>query len=269
MITTTVWSLFLWILCHRCIFLPSSCLKTQMLDLSGPSGLFIFSLDISLLLFRLTILTLTPLFLSFVLCILLLSPFVVFIVIIVLWPPHVKSSLIGKDPDAGRNWGQEEKGTTEDEMAGWHHWLDGRESQWTPGVGDGQGGLACCDSWGRKESDTTEGLIWSDLIVFCNLKFSVWFFYVSFVSLLTFSISSFVSSTFITAHWSIFRISSLAFYSDNPNIYFTWCWWRLNTFSPLSWYFPGFWYVWVFFLLKSGHFEYLSWNSASSLNLLL
>ena len=61
-------------------------------------------------------------------------------------------------------WGQEEKGTTEDEMAGWHHWLDGRESQWIPGVGDGQGGLACCNSWGRKESDTTERLIWSDLM---------------------------------------------------------------------------------------------------------
>ena len=59
-------------------------------------------------------------------------------------------------------WGQEEKGTTEDEMAGWHHWLDGRESEWTLGVDDGQGGLACCDSWGRKESDTTEWLIWSD-----------------------------------------------------------------------------------------------------------
>ena len=58
--------------------------------------------------------------------------------------------------------GQEEKGTTEDEMAGWHHWLDGHESQWTPGVGDGQGGLACCDSWGRKESDTTELLIWTE-----------------------------------------------------------------------------------------------------------
>ena len=53
--------------------------------------------------------------------------------------------------------------TTEDEMAGWHYWLDGRESEWTPGVGDGQGGLACCDSWGRKESDKTERLIWSDL----------------------------------------------------------------------------------------------------------
>ena len=61
-------------------------------------------------------------------------------------------------------WGQEEKVTIEDEMAGWHHWLNGRESEWTPGVGDGQGGLVCCDSWGRKESDMTEWLIWSDLI---------------------------------------------------------------------------------------------------------
>ena len=82
----------------------------------------------------------------------------------VLWPPDVKSWLIGKDSDAGREWGQEEKGTTEDEMAGWHHWLDGLESQWTPGAGDGQGGLACCDSWGHKESDMTERLIWSVLI---------------------------------------------------------------------------------------------------------
>ena len=80
----------------------------------------------------------------------------------VLWPPHAKSWFIGKDSDAGRDWGKEEKGMTEDEMAGWHHWLDGHESEWTPGVGDGQGGLACCGSWGRKESDTTEWLIWSD-----------------------------------------------------------------------------------------------------------
>ena len=81
----------------------------------------------------------------------------------VLWPPHGKSWLIGKDSDAGRDWGQEEKGTTEDEMAGLHHRLNGRESEWTLGVGDGQGGLACCDSWGLKELDTTEQLIWSDL----------------------------------------------------------------------------------------------------------
>ena len=78
------------------------------------------------------------------------------------WLPHAKRWLIGKDSDAGRDWGQEKKGTTEDEMAGWHHRLDGRESEWTPGVGDGQGGLACCDSWGCKESDTTERLIWSE-----------------------------------------------------------------------------------------------------------
>ena len=70
--------------------------------------------------------------------------------------------VIGIDSDAGRDWGQEGKGTTENEMAGWHHWLDVRESGWTPGVGDGQGGLACCDSWGCKELDTTERLIWSE-----------------------------------------------------------------------------------------------------------
>ena len=80
----------------------------------------------------------------------------------VLWPPHAKSWLIGKDSDAGRDWEQEEKGMTEDEMAGWHHRLDGHESEWTPGVGDGQGGLECCDSWGRKESDRTERLNWTD-----------------------------------------------------------------------------------------------------------
>ena len=81
---------------------------------------------------------------------------------IVLWPPHVKGWLIGKDSDAGRDWVQEEKGTTEDEMAGWHHWLDGCESEWTPGVGDGQGGLVCCNSWGLKESDMSERLNWTE-----------------------------------------------------------------------------------------------------------
>ena len=81
----------------------------------------------------------------------------------VLWPPHVKTWFIGKDSDAGRDWGQEEKGTTEDEMAGWHPLLDGRESEWIPGVGNGQGGLVCCDSRGRKESDTTERLKWTEL----------------------------------------------------------------------------------------------------------
>ena len=73
-----------------------------------------------------------------------------------LWPPDTESRLIGKDSDAGRDWGQEEKGMTEDEMARWHHRLNGREFEQTPGDGDGQGGLACCDSWDHKELDTTE-----------------------------------------------------------------------------------------------------------------
>ena len=80
----------------------------------------------------------------------------------VLWLPHAKNWLIEKDSDAGRDWGQK-KGTTEDKMAGWHHWLDGCESEWTLGVGVGQGGLACCNSWGCKESDTTERLNWTEL----------------------------------------------------------------------------------------------------------
>ena len=82
--------------------------------------------------------------------------------ILILWPPDVKNWLIWEDPDAGKDWGQEEKGTTEDDMVGWHHRLNGHEFRWTPGVGDGQGGLACCNSWGHKESDTTEWLNWTD-----------------------------------------------------------------------------------------------------------
>ena len=84
---------------------------------------------------------------------------------LILWPPHAKSWLIGKDSDAGRDWGQEEKGTTEDEIAGWHHWLDGNEFGWTPGVGDRQGGLACCNTWGHKELDTIEQLNWTEYIL--------------------------------------------------------------------------------------------------------
>ena len=80
----------------------------------------------------------------------------------ILWPPHAKGWLIGKDPDAGRDWGQEEKRTTEDEMAGWHHRLDGHEFGWIPGAGEGQGGLVCCDSWSCKKSDTTERLNWTE-----------------------------------------------------------------------------------------------------------
>ena len=81
----------------------------------------------------------------------------------ILWQPHRKSWLIGKDSDGGRDWGQEEKGTTEDEMAGWHHWLDGHEFEWTPRVGDGQGGLTCCNSWGPKDLDRTERMNCTEL----------------------------------------------------------------------------------------------------------
>ena len=87
----------------------------------------------------------------------------------ILWPPHAKTWLIGKDPDAGKDWGREE-GTTEDEMAGWPHLLDGREFEWTQGVGDGQGGLACCSPWGHKESDTTEWLNWTELKLLESLE---------------------------------------------------------------------------------------------------
>ena len=81
----------------------------------------------------------------------------------ILWPPDVKSWFIWKDPDAGKDWGQEEKGMTEDEMVGWHHRLNGHGFGWTLGVGDGREALACCGSWGRKELDTTEQLNWTDL----------------------------------------------------------------------------------------------------------
>ena len=78
----------------------------------------------------------------------------------ILWPPHAKSWLIGKDPDSGRDWGQEEEETSEDEMVGWHHWLDGHEFEPALGVGEGQGSLACCSPWGHKESNTTDWLNW-------------------------------------------------------------------------------------------------------------
>ena len=86
----------------------------------------------------------------------------------ILWPPDAKNWLIGKDPDAGQDWRQEEKGTTKDEMVGWHHHdgHDGHEFEQAPRVGDGQGSLACCSPWGHKELDTTEQLNWTDLT--CN-----------------------------------------------------------------------------------------------------
>ena len=86
----------------------------------------------------------------------------------VLWPLDVKNWLIGKDPDAGKDWRQEEKGMTEDEMVGWHHRPNGHEFEQAPKVGDEQGGLACCSPWGRKESDTTERLNWTECYLRIN-----------------------------------------------------------------------------------------------------
>ena len=79
----------------------------------------------------------------------------------ILWPPDARSRFIWKDPDAGKDWGQEEKGTTEDEIVGWHYWLNGHEFEQAPGDGEGQGSLVCCRPWGHKESDTTERLNWT------------------------------------------------------------------------------------------------------------
>ena len=78
----------------------------------------------------------------------------------IFWPPDAKNWLIGKDPDAGKDWRQEEKGMTEDEMVGWHHWLDGHEFAQVLRTGDGQGGPVCCSPWGHKELDMTEWLNW-------------------------------------------------------------------------------------------------------------
>ena len=91
----------------------------------------------------------------------------------ILWPPDVKSWLIWKDPDAGWDWGQEEKGMTEDEMVGWHHQLSGHDFWWTLAVCNGQAGLVCCSSWGHKELDMTEWLNWIELTYLYEEKIKI------------------------------------------------------------------------------------------------
>ena len=96
---------------------------------------------------------------------------------LILWPPDVKSWLIWKDPDAGKDWRQVEKETTEYEMVRWHHWLNGHEFEQALGVGDAQGGLASCSTWGRKESDMTERLNWTELKLqklTVSIDFNMW-----------------------------------------------------------------------------------------------
>ena len=122
----------------------------------------------------------------------------------ILWPPHAKSWLIGKISDAGRAWGQEEKGTTEDEMAGWHHWLDGHEFEYSPGVGEEQGGEVCCDSWGPKESGRTERLYWTVLLgsncLRCFLLFS-FLFHLLFICLPNAELATYNSPLTIQPNW--------------------------------------------------------------------
>ena len=99
----------------------------------------------------------------------------------ILWPPDVKNWLLGKDPDAGKDWRWEEKVTTEDEMVGRYHWLDEHEFEQASGVDDGQGSLACCSPWGGNESDMTKWLNWTELKTFVMKKywtFSIVFFFV-------------------------------------------------------------------------------------------
>ena len=127
----------------------------------------------------------------------------------ILWPPDAKSWLLGKYRDVGKEWRQE-KGMTEDEMAGWHHSLDGCESEWTLGVGDGQGGLACCDSWGCKESDTTERLNWTEQqYSYCSCVLSFIFFGSAWCLAL-------VYLWVLNCLWAIFLVTQLFLTLCNP-----------------------------------------------------
>ena len=116
--------------------------------------------------------------------------------------------------EAGRHWGQEEKGTTEDEVAGWHHRLDGHEFEWTLGVGDGQEGLACCNSWGLKESDTIEQMKWTELISY-SLPFilSNLFFHFGYCILQFWLVLFYISSSCLNSHCVhlFFSLVQLAF----------------------------------------------------------
>ena len=140
---------------------------------------------------------------------------------LIFWTPDEKSWLIWEDPGAGEDWGQEEKGMTEDEMVGWHYWLNGHGFGWTPGAGDGQGGLTCCSSWGCKESDMIERLNWTELAWNIPLV-SLIFLKTSLV----FPIQLFSS---ISLHWSL-RKAFLSLLAILWNSAFKWVY---LSFSPL------------------------------------
>ena len=108
----------------------------------------------------------------------------------IFWLPDAKNWLLRKDPDAGNDWRQEKKGTMEDEMVGWHHQLDGHGFEQAPRVGQGHGSLACCSLWGRKESDTTEWLNWSEFLLRLGICESVVFGWMALSEMVTLSLSS-------------------------------------------------------------------------------
>ena len=129
----------------------------------------------------------------------------------ILWPPDVKSWLIGKDPDPVKDWGWEEKGKTEDAMVGWHHRLNGHGFGWTLGVGDGQLGLVCCGSWGRKQSDVTEWLNWTDCVIAVSQYSLARIKYYDFLSLPALCIFlrdfSFILHWYLLVRFNIFNFS--------------------------------------------------------------
>ena len=141
----------------------------------------------------------------------------------ILWLPDAKRWLIWKDPDAGKDWGQEEKGMTEEEMVGWHYQLNGHEFESTPGVGDGQGGLVCCSPWGCKESDTTERLKWTELNQWQDtiLVFLCLIYFTQYNNLISIFSLSFLSqgpeTNELTHYWQFPSYSSL------PHLYFSMC----------------------------------------------
>ena len=128
----------------------------------------------------------------------------------ILWPPDAKSWLFWKDPDVGEVWGQKEKGMTEDEMIGWHHRINRHGFGWTPGVGDGQGGLACCISWGCKESDMTEQLNWTELFEI-QIQLGILYFYLLSLMILWKEYSLLRIFITIWSQYIIFLCSSLIF----------------------------------------------------------
>ena len=154
----------------------------------------------------------------------------------ILWPPYVKNWLIGKDPDAGKNWRREEKGVTENEMAGWHHQLNGHEFGLTLGVGDGQRGLVYCGSWGRKESDTTEWLNWTELTQKVSNN---WLLY-----------SSPFSGWWQSSQWGIHWGAVLSFSEDNPD-------W--------SWFFPHQEHSLIFLWWQYSEEQVWDWHHQSSM----